>query len=259
MQPFSVGTCFSEALEALRRSWQALLVVLAISVPLISTSARVVRAPDSVDRHAWMLTLIPGFEVFISTIVTAAVLRAHYRDDVPLGRVLVAAVRRVLPVYFVFVLIALVVLAIGFACSLPYQSRETWTTGLPPGALAMFLVWMIVAAMLYTRWFVAIPAAVLETWNPMTALRRSDRLTRGHRGALFAIIALFGTLSVGTLAVIEVRLGDRPDIDAILFAVVMLGSIPFAVIRAALSATAYAQLRGATEAGDPARLGEVFA
>jgi len=258
MQPFSVGTCLGDAFDGLRRAWLTVLVALAFALPLVSAALRVLARPRLLEDYAFTLVMIPGIELWVGTVITVAVVSAHFDRELTVGRILLISLRRVVPVYLVLVLIALVVFAIGFACSLPYASRETWSGGIPPGALAMFALWLLGSAFLYSRWFVAVPAAAVETWNPLAALRRSDRLTRGHRGALFAILALIGTIAIGTLAIVEVRLGDRPDIDALLFAVAMIGAIPLIIVRAAISATAYAQLRAAQESDDPAWLAKVF-
>ncbi len=248
MQPFTVGTCLGDAFEALVAARRSLVLVLVAASPLLGVAAY---ALTGSSPPLWTAALIPAVDLLLATIVTAAVVAALY-DRQP--RILAATLRRVVPAALVMALIYLVVLALGVAAAVPLLDEDRYKRDLATAGI-MFAIWMLLSAILYTRWFVAIPAAVVEKHGPVAALRRSDGLTRGHRGHLFAILALLGTFAFGGLALLEVRLDD----DALLYALVLLGWLPLSVIRAAISATAYAQLRADKEAGDPEQLGEVFA
>jgi hypothetical protein len=55
--------------------------------------------------------------------------------------------------------------------------------------LALILL-IIPGLILYTMWFVAVPACVVERFGPWTSLRRSRELTKGYRWKLFALALL---------------------------------------------------------------------
>jgi len=63
---------------------------------------------------------------------------------------------------------------------------------------------IIPGLILYTMWFVAVPACVVERRGPWTSLRRSRELTKGYRWKLFAlalllIVGSFGSTLVASL------------------------------------------------------------
>ena len=76
------------------------------------------------------------------------------------------------------------------------------------GFLIMF--WMILlivpGLILYTMWFVGLPACVVEGLGPWTSLRRSRELTKGYRWKVFALVALSLSLVNAGGGVIELVL-----------------------------------------------------
>ncbi|MCC5884732.1 MAG: glycerophosphoryl diester phosphodiesterase membrane domain-containing protein [Halomonas sp.] len=75
-------------------------------------------------------------------------------------------------------------------------------------ALPLILAWAAVAALLYVRWILALPAAVLENLSPMAALKRSRDLTRGHR-ARIALVVVSVLVVIVTLPLLASLLFDR--------------------------------------------------
>jgi hypothetical protein len=61
---------------------------------------------------------------------------------------------------------------------------------------------IIPGLMLYTMWFVGVPACVVERLGPWTSLRRSRELTKGYRWKLFALALLLLVANIGS-SVIE--------------------------------------------------------
>jgi hypothetical protein len=45
--------------------------------------------------------------------------------------------------------------------------------------------------MAFTRWFVAMPACVVEGLGVSSSVRRSEQLTKGHRWSIFGVMTLF--------------------------------------------------------------------
>jgi len=73
------------------------------------------------------------------------------------------------------------------------------------GFVTTFLMWLgltlliIPGFILYTMWFVGLPACVVERLGPWTSLRRSRELTKGHRWKLFGLALLLIITSLGSL------------------------------------------------------------
>jgi hypothetical protein len=65
--------------------------------------------------------------------------------------------------------------------------------------MALGLVLLIVPGLiLYTMWFVGVPACVVERLGPWTSLRRSRELTKGSRWKLFALALLLLVANLGS-------------------------------------------------------------
>jgi hypothetical protein len=63
-------------------------------------------------------------------------------------------------------------------------------------ALGMILL-IVPGLILYTMWFVGLPACVVERLGPWTSLRRSRELTKGYRWKVFALALLFIVVDAG--------------------------------------------------------------
>jgi hypothetical protein len=72
-------------------------------------------------------------------------------------------------------------------------------------ALGMILL-IVPGLILYTMWFVGLPAGVVERLGPWTSLRRSRELTKGHRWKIFALALLFIVVDAGGRRVIALAL-----------------------------------------------------
>ena len=56
---------------------------------------------------------------------------------------------------------------------------------------------IIPGLILYTMWFLGLPACVVERLGPWTSFRRSQELTKGYRWKIFALALLFPVLDAG--------------------------------------------------------------
>lgn len=64
-----------------------------------------------------------------------------------------------------------------------------------------FMLLIIPGYMLFTAWYAALPALVVERTGPIDSLRRSAALTKGHRWKVFGIIFVMGIV-VGILGAV---------------------------------------------------------
>ncbi|WP_104203544.1 glycerophosphodiester phosphodiesterase family protein [Billgrantia saliphila] len=75
-------------------------------------------------------------------------------------------------------------------------------------AAPLCLAWVLLAAMLYVRWILALPVVTLENLGPFAALRRSRALTQGHRAAV-ALVVIAMLLAIVALPLAASMLFDR--------------------------------------------------
>src|SRR5262249_11920748 len=61
-------------------------------------------------------------------------------------------------------------------------------------------------AILYTMWFVAVAACVVERRGPFGSMGRSSRLTKGHRWRIFGLLILLFLVSIIASILIELIL-----------------------------------------------------
>jgi|SRR5215469_4511140 len=90
----------------------------------------------------------------------------------------------------------------------------TLYTILPLGGIAVvqmglpILVVTIPGLILYTMWFVGLPACLVERLGPWTSLRRSRKLTTGYRWKVIALALLLPVVDAGRSKVIAPVLTD---------------------------------------------------
>jgi len=150
------------------------------------------------------------------------------------------ALRRLPAVVGTMLLVLLVALGVTVAMSTPLIGAVEGDSSVI--AVLAWLVWVGLMLVLYARWFVAVPVAVVERGG-VTALERSGRLTRGYRGVLVAVLLV--EIAPTVLAVLFLDAIPQPVLLALVVAVGLL--------RACCSAAAYRQLTITRE------LAEVFA
>jgi hypothetical protein len=224
VEPFSIGSVLAAGLRATPRA------LLGVAPLLVLAAAAIV-----VGGVAW------GWVIVVVEIAVAAT---------SAGAGFATGLRRIGLALLAVLMIALVTFAISFAFLLPALSTSNDVAG-----ESMGVIWLLVMIILYSRWFVAIPAAVVERRYPLAALSRSHELTRGHRGAMAGLILLVGASYVALLVGVAWIPADG---DRWFGPLGLLVWIAFAAVRACLSAAAFAQLRRDTEGAAPEELAEVF-
>lgn len=112
------------------------------------------------------------------------------------------------------------------------------------GSLALFVpgIWWGLATL------VALPAAAVESASPIAAIRRSFKLTRGHRWAIFGYgLVTFAPLAIAVTLISEIATGWAPLRTATQAPIVLLGVRPitdtlFGVFAGAYGAAFYQDL-----------------
>src|SRR5262249_32311986 len=112
-------------------------------------------------------------------------------------------------------------------------------------------------AILYTMWFVAVAACVVERRGPLAAMGRSKQLTKGHRWRIFGLLLLLFPVSI--LASIMIELILTPLGGTILtFIVTVAWTAIWGAYYAVSVAVSYHDLRVAKEGIDIEQIASVF-
>jgi len=182
---FRVGSVISRSASVLSRHFVTFFIVALVAVlPILLLPKPQTTEPRDLDQllsmFAWLL-MSYVLKTVLSTLAEAVILHAAFQDmrrqPVRLADSLNAVLGRFLPLIGLAFLVAVLLLL---------------------GMTLLFIPGFI----LYTMWFVGLPACVVERRGPWTSLRRSRELTKGHRWKVFGlglllIIASFGALPIG--------------------------------------------------------------
>jgi hypothetical protein len=251
VETFSIGNVLGVAARtaprAAARQAAAIAVVAGVAVTL------------SIVAPAWSW-LVLVLDVPLAAIVTAAVVGVLDDESPGVLATIAAGLRRTPSALAVTLLIYLVTFAIAFGMILPIGGAASVdpTAAMPVMLLIGFVFCLV---LLYAHWFVALGAAVTERAGPLAALRRSGELTRGRRLQLGAIVVFVGGLWLLVTLVADWLIGGGEPIrgrGALRTGVSMGLWVGFAVLRAAISATAYCMIRRDVEAASPEELRRIF-
>ena len=119
-----------------------------------------------------------------------------------------------------------------------------------------FALLIIPGLSLYTMWFVAVAACVVERTGAWTSMRRSRELTKGHRWKIFGVALLLILLSLvnRVLRLMLVSAGGET--------LALIGTMIWIAISYAFSsvviAVSYYELRAAKEGIDIEQIASVF-
>jgi hypothetical protein len=120
-----------------------------------------------------------------------------------------------------------------------------------------FVLGIATMAILYTMWFVAVAACVVERRGPFAAMGRSKQLTKGYRWRIFGLILLVFFVSIVVSVLIELVL--RPAAGTILtFLVTVAWTAIWGAYYAVSAAVSYHDLRVAKEGVDIEQIVAVF-
>ncbi len=172
---FDIGRVVSRTFGVIGRNWMAFffLALLAVTPQMLWTYYFSLGAASGGARLAaagffwaivvggWLVSIVASFVLQAS--LTYGTIMDLNGQRVSLGEALSVGLKAFLPI-----------LAIGLLYSL---------------GVGFGLVLLIVpGVMLLTAWAVVIPACVAENTGIMQSFRRSNELTRGHRGSIFGML-----------------------------------------------------------------------
>jgi hypothetical protein len=244
---FRVGHVLSRAASVLSRRFLTLFIVsvVALSPLVLLNSTPRTGATDDLAQAFIMLGLGFVLLMVLSALGSGVILHAALQDmrngPVNLVESFNVGLRRFLPLMLLSP-VAAAPLVVGFMI-LSIPSPET------SGLLILFLIF-------FTRWFVALPACVVERLGLGTSLLRSRDLTKGHRWKIFGLVLLLLLLSlVSPLLTLAL-----PAVGGETLAIV--GSLIWTAIEGAISsviiAVTYHDLRAAKEGIDLEQIAAVF-
>ncbi len=226
---FRIGHALWQTASIILRNFPTFLAVIAV------TSLPTVLSESPFDSVHWVVK-VPVLNSLVSTVCQAVVLYAAFQDmrgrPVNLAESARLGLRRILPI-------------IGISISVTVI-----------GSLGLFL-FILPGLLLFSRWFVAIPACVVEKLGVSASMGRSAQLTEPHRWAIVGMILLLFILN----AVLD------NGVDALVSSVG--GGLPALAIRgfwngtsgtfsAVLAVVAYHDLRVAREGLDIEQIAAVF-
>jgi hypothetical protein len=174
---FRVGSVISRSGSVMSRHFLAFFIVtvIAYSPMLLLVRTQTTEPSEALGQALWAL-LGGVLLTMLSTLSYAIILHAAFQDmrrrRVRLAESLTVGLRRFLPLIgLAFVAGILVVLGL--------------------------ILLIIPGLILYTMWFVGVPACVVERRGPWTSLRRSRELTKGYRWKLFGLALLLLVANLG--------------------------------------------------------------
>jgi hypothetical protein len=192
---FSLATVFGASLAVFRRNLVPFLLLAALLTAPSYLHRLLVPGPDSYrDIDLYFLRVVAiGFvcgTLAQAALVYGTVQELRGQHPSPLAclwrgiAVMLPAVGVGLSIAFVLGLGVLMTFAAGVV------------TRSITGTLVVFALMLIPGLMLLTRWWVAVPVAVIERPGVLASLSRSTQLTEGRRWPILAIVVLFAVLSL---------------------------------------------------------------
>ncbi len=124
------------------------------------------------------------------------------------------------------------------------------------GGLAS-VFFLIPGLILFTMWFVATPVCVVEKLGPIGSMRRSSRLTKGHRWKIFGLFLLLIIISLVVSQVVAVTMAAMGGATLALIGAVLWGGVWGAFYAISVVVT-YHDLRAAKEGTDIEQIAAVF-
>ncbi|HEX3501966.1 MAG TPA: hypothetical protein VHU22_01095 [Xanthobacteraceae bacterium] len=145
-------------------------------------------------------------------------------------------------------------LRVGLRWFLPALGATVAMVGL---AVLGFVLLIIPAAMIISRYFVVVPACVVEGLGPVQSMRRSTELTMGYRWRIFAL--WFAILITEIIVQMELDQAIRPSgYFSLVLASQVLWDMAVGAFAAVATAVTYRDLRIAKEGIDTDQVATVF-
>jgi hypothetical protein len=246
VERFSTGLVLSTGLRQLARTGLRFLpVVLIVHAPLLAYP----------QLLSWLALVV---DVPLAAMVSHAVIQDLRGAPVTLGRSLAAGLARTPHALGTMFLVYLVSFALVIALGLPVLAGGDLET---MAVIVLFYVTGLSAVLLalYSRWFVVIPAIVMERPGVVGALSRSGDLTGSRRLRITGVIVVVSTGYVAALFGLVLLAPDavRRDAPWVIATGVALFAL-FGLVRAVMAASAYHLIRAETEAHSPEQLAKIF-
>jgi hypothetical protein len=213
-----VGSVISRSGAVLSRHFLPFFIVAAIadSPTLLIASMQTTQpiAPSEALSRALWASLGVVLRVVLSQFCDAIILHAAFQDmrrrpvrlvesfNVGLSRFVPLVVIAFVQSFLIALVMILVTIPFTLYTILPLDGIAVVQMGLP------ILVVTIPGLILYTMWFVGLPACLVERLGPWTSLRRSRKLTKGYRWKVIALALLLPVVDAGRSKVIAPVLTD---------------------------------------------------
>ena len=265
MSRLSLSRAWDESKEILARDG-GLLTAVALALLVLPEIVVGVISPPSVMSQSATGRLIAIVAAFVGVIGQLAIVRLALGPSTTVGQAIAHGARR-----FPATLGALAILIIAMAIVVVPLLVALMMTGTiampvegqaPPQSFATALLFIVIAALfLAVKLIMTVPVASAEHVGPLTILKRSWGLTKGHYWPLFAVELL---LLVAALALllsaqfvgggIAAALGriEPFSVSALVLSLFMgAAQAAFTVLASVMLARIYVQLRGEAEASVP--------
>jgi hypothetical protein len=271
---FRVGRVINQSASVLSRNFPALFLISVVAYLPIQLSARwftglalgstlptgASPALVGIAGLFFVLTMIL-FSIFSQAVILHTAFQNMRQQPTNIVESLKVGLRRFHSLLLLALVIGIVLLLVMFALGLlvggtvTLSGRGSMATVM--GTIAIVVLGFVVIAMLYTMWFVAVAACVVERRGAFGSIGRSRELTKGHRWKIFGLVLLL--FIVSSMVSVLVGLILRPAGSMI---VTFLGNLVWSAISGAYFATtvavSYHDLRVAKEGIDIEQIASVF-
>jgi len=266
---FSLGEALSKSLACFGKNFPVLAIFsLVLFAPLawvwIQSADRVWQGVDSFARSfdgpelfwdrttaelgAFGTLLGLMLPLLLQAVVTFGVFQYLGGGRANHGRSLQRGLQRLLPVVFVAILAGLLVILAMIPVMLLLGVVFSMAGVL--GGIVAILAGGVVTMTIYSIFYVAIQACVVERMGPAKSLSRSSALTRGARWKIFALLLITFVVDGGVTWIVHKMIGATPEtLSAVHVGVyVLIGTAAIlAAFKSVAAAVVYQMLREAKE------------
>lgn len=238
---FRIGAIINRGFKVyFRNFFPFTLLMLVVYSPLIIAVVTILGRPMTDENIVWLVVIMTLGSMILGVIASASVTYGTFEQlrgrHASLGANVAVGLKRLVPVLLTALVMGLF-LMLGFMAIII------------PGVILM------------CRWWVAIPAAVVEKTGIMASLGRSAELTKGHRLQIFGIVFLLGVISRISGRIVELMfLPAHPTIAdvRVYLAGILAVTVLMGGITAVVACVGYHDLRQLKEGVDTEELASVF-
>jgi hypothetical protein len=201
------------------------------------------------------------FSLFVQAVILHAAFQNMRNQPANIFESLKVGLRRFFPLLLLGIVMGLLMVLVFAALSMTGAAVAgiSGYTTFATIAITILAVVLGIAtvAILYTMWFVAVAACVVERRGPFAAMGRSKQLTKGHRWRIFGLILLLFLVSIIASVLIELVL-RRTGGTILTFLVTVAWTAIWGAYYAISVAVSYHDLRVAKEGVDIEQIVAVF-